>query len=66
MDLGTARELAQMLDGEAYPANDDEDWLVLVERSDGRVVVLSKTSVEEYADRQALEAGHCYACISLA
>jgi hypothetical protein len=64
MDRHTAREIAAMLDGEACQL-ENEAWIVVMERADGRVVVLSETSVEEYPDRASVATGHCYACISL-
>ncbi len=65
MNYPTARDLSVMLGGEVYQV-DDETWLVLFERPDGRVVALSETSVDEYPDRDALASGQCYATISLA
>ena len=60
-----AKEIADVMGGEPVQT-EDEGWLVLFERPDGRVVTLSETSVEEYYDRDAFEAGQCYSCISLA
>ena len=59
-----AKEIAEVLGGEAIQT-DDGKWLVVFERPDGRVVTLSETTVEEYYDRAAFEAGRCYSCISL-
>ena len=59
-----AREIAEILGGEPVQTEDD-GWLVLIERPDGRVVTLSQTSVEEYPDRGAFEAGRCYCSITL-
>ena len=59
-----AREIAQVLGGEPIQT-EDEAWLVVIERPDGRIVTLSETSVEEYYDRDAFEAGRCYSSISL-
>jgi hypothetical protein len=64
MDSHTAREIAAMLDGEACQL-ENETWVVVIARADGRVVTLSETSVEEYPDREAVAKGRCYACISL-
>lgn len=64
MDIQRARVLAEVLGGEVFEA-EVGGWVVLLERADGRVVVVSETAVEEYADRDAFSAGHCYACISL-
>ena len=59
-----AKEIAEMLGGEPVQT-EDEGWLVVLERPDGRIVTLSETSVEEYYDRAAFEAGRCYSSISL-
>jgi hypothetical protein len=59
-----AKEVADILGGEPFQV-EDGSWLVVIERPDGRVVALSDTSVEEYYDRAAFEAGRCYSCISL-
>ncbi len=59
-----ARDIAQVLGGEPIQT-EDRGWLVVIERPDGRIVTLSHTSVEEYYDREAFEAGRCYSCISL-
>jgi hypothetical protein len=60
----SAKEIAEVLGGEPVQT-EDEGWLVVFERPDGRVVTLSETSVEEYYDRAAFEAGRCYSSISL-
>lgn len=67
MDNASARELAEILGGEADQAEPEapQAWQVLIDRPDGRLVVLTDSAVEEYADRDALASGHCYACISL-
>ncbi len=65
MSIERAREISEVLGGEVFEA-DEGGWLVLLERPDARVVIVSDTSVEEYADRDAYAAGRCYACISLA
>jgi hypothetical protein len=64
MNRDMAKELAAMLNGEACRL-ENEAWIVVIERADRRVVVLSETAVEEYPDRASVAAGHCYACISL-
>jgi hypothetical protein len=64
MDRYMAEEIAAMLDGEACRC-EDETWIVVLERADGRVVVLSESAVEEYPDRATVASGRCYACISL-
>jgi hypothetical protein len=48
----TARELSEVLGGEPFET-DEEGWLVLIVRADGRVVALSETSVAEYYDEDA-------------
>ncbi len=59
-----AKEIAEALGGQ--PAQTEEEgWLVVFERPDGRIVTLSETSVEEYYDRTAFEAGRCYSSINL-
>jgi hypothetical protein len=64
MSIERAREIAEVLGGEPFET-EDGCWLVLLERADSRVVILSETSVEEYYDRAAFEAGRCYCCINL-
>jgi hypothetical protein len=64
MRIDQAIEISEMFGGEVVEA-EDGCWLVLLERADRRVVVLSQNSVEEYYDRAAFEAGRCYCCISL-
>jgi hypothetical protein len=59
-----AKEIAEMLGGEPVQT-EDEGWLVVLERPDGRIVTLSETSVEEYYDRASFEARRCYSSISL-
>jgi hypothetical protein len=59
-----AKEIAEVLGGEPVQTQ-DEGWLVIFERPDGRIVTLSETSVEEYYDRAAFEAGRCYSSINL-
>ncbi len=65
MDIAEAREIAEILGGEADQPEEADGWLVRIDRPDGRVVVLSESAVEEYADRDAMASGHCYASISL-
>jgi hypothetical protein len=66
MRHSTAKEISEVLGGDPVQAvEEDEGWLVVFERPDGRVVTLSETSVEEYYDRAAFEAGRCYSSISL-
>jgi hypothetical protein len=69
MDHRLADTLADALGGVAVRGEEvaarGGEWIVIFERPDGRLVVLSDTSVDEYGDREAFEAGHCYATISL-
>jgi hypothetical protein len=64
MDELRADQLARVLGGQIY-LTDGQVWVVVIDRSDGRVVVLTETSVDEYADWKAFKAGHCYASIQL-
>jgi hypothetical protein len=64
MRIDQAIEIAEMLGGEVLE-NEDGCWLVLLERTDRRVVILSENSVGEYHDRAAFEAGQCHCRISL-
>ena len=64
MDDRKARDLSELLGGEAREA-EDGTWHVLIERGDGRVVAVSEATVEEYPDRKALASGRYYACINL-
>ena len=59
-----AKEIATVLGGEPVQT-EEEGWLVVFERPDGRIVTLSESSVEEYHDRAAFEAGRCYSSINL-
>ena len=66
MDHRQADEIAEALGGKAVRIEGvDVDWIVVVERPDGRFVVVTETSVDEYGDHDAYKAGHCYASISL-
>ena len=66
MDHRQADEIADALGGSAVRIEDvDVDWIVVVERPDGRIVVVTETPVDEYGDWEAYQAGHCYASISL-
>ena len=65
MSLMMAKDLRDVIGGEVYQAEADQ-WLVLIERPDGRFVAVSETSVEEFADRESIDSGRPYACISLA
>lgn len=67
MTKDQAEQIAEILDGEATLGEDlvdgEENWLVFFERADGRLVVLSGRSVDEYADREAFKNAYCYATI---
>jgi len=69
MDRRQADEIAFALGGAPVRSPKDPDgggeWLVMIERSDGRLVVITDTSVDEYCDHAAYEAEHCYATIDL-
>lgn len=69
MDHHKANQVADALGGIAVRGEDaslpGSEWVVIFDRPDGRVVVLSETSVDEYGDRDAFHAGQCYATISL-
>lgn len=69
MEHRRANQIADLLGGEPQQieseAHGEDNWVVLIERPDGRIVVVSARSVDEYADRDALEDSACYASISL-
>lgn len=65
MSILMAKDLAAIIGGEVHQV-DVEDWVVLIERPDGRFVAVSETTVEEFADRESIDSGRPYACISLA
>ncbi len=56
MDELKADLLARTLGGQAY-VTDDDAWVVVIDRLDGKVVVLTDEAVEEYADWKAFKAG---------
>jgi hypothetical protein len=56
MDEEKATALAKLLGGETWQSGGDI-WLVLIHRSDGKIVVISDELVVEYADEEALGAG---------
>ena len=64
-----ASEIAEALGGEAVPEADGEcrgeSWVVRIARGDGRIVVISDSSVDEFPDDDARAAGHCYLSIAL-
>jgi hypothetical protein len=64
MDELKADKLADELGGQAYRI-DEDIWVVVIDRRDGRLVVLTDCSVDEYADWQAFKSGRCFATIRL-
>ena len=56
MDEEKAEKLAGLLGGETWNSGGDI-WLVILKRSDGRIVAISDEVVAEYADEEALGAG---------
>lgn len=56
MDEEKAEALATLLGGETWQSGGDV-WLVLIRRSDGRIVAISEEVVCEYADEEAPGAG---------
>ena len=60
-----AAEIAEVMGGEPFES-DEEGWIVLIERADGRIVTLSETVIAEYYDRDAFATGRCYSSINLA
>jgi hypothetical protein len=64
MDDMDADRLARLHGGEPYESA-DATWLVVLRRDEGRVVILTDTSVDEYEDWEAFEQGSCDASIRL-
>lgn len=64
MDERAADKIASVLGGTGY-LTDENEWVVILNRSDGRVVIISDMSVDEYPDWEACKAGHCYASIKI-
>ncbi len=64
MDEQQAAVVAEALGGETWQSGGDI-WLVLLHRSDGRVVAMSEDVVCEYADDDALESGQASISIVL-
>jgi hypothetical protein len=64
VDQLKAERLSEALGGQAY-RTDEDLWVVAIDRSDGRVVVISDRSVEEYADWKAFKAGRCEVAINI-
>ena len=56
MDEEKAEALAKLLGGETWNSGGDI-WLVILKRSDGKIVAISDELVAEYADEEALGAG---------
>ena len=57
MDHRQADQIAASLGGEAVLIEEiDNEWMVVVERPDGRLVEVMETSVDEFGDREAFEA----------
>ena len=65
MDEKKAKALAKLLKGETWQSGGDI-WLVILRRSDGRVVAISDEVVCEYSDEDALSEGVSSAQIMLA
>ena len=56
MDEEKAEALAKLLGGETWNSGEDI-WLVILKRSDGKIVAISDEVVCEYADEESLGAG---------
>lgn len=56
MDEEKATKLAKLLGGETWQSGGDI-WLVILRRSDGKIVAISDEVACEYADEEALGAG---------
>ena len=69
MSKRTAKDIAVILGGEAIPIPDDsagdDFWCVRIERGDGRLVLISEKSVDEFYDDESATKGRCYLSISL-
>jgi hypothetical protein len=68
MSRRDAEAIVDVLGGEAIqqmPPSLPEKWMVRFERADGRLVLLHDKFVDEFFDREALEADQCYATIKL-
>jgi hypothetical protein len=64
MDEKQAEAVAQTLGGVPWNSGGDI-WLVLCERSDGRLTVISDEAVCEYKNREAFDQGQASATILL-
>lgn len=64
MDEAKAEVLAKLLGGEIWQSGGDV-WLVLIRRTDGKIVAISDEVVCEYADEEALRTGEPGVAIGL-
>jgi hypothetical protein len=64
MDQAEAMAVAKALDGEAWNSG-GEYWVVLLHRTDKKLVVISDESVCEYEDQDAFEEARARAMIVL-
>ena len=64
MDEEKAEALAKLLGGETWNSGGDI-WLVILKRSDGKIVAISDEVVCEYADEESLGAGEASSSILL-
>ena len=64
MNEQQANSVAEALGGEAWNSGGGI-WLVVIKRSDGRLVVISDDAVCEYADEQAFENSRADAAVVL-
>ena len=64
MNEEQANAVADALGGRAWQSGGNI-WLVMIERNDGKMVVISDDVVCEYADQDAFEAGESSASILL-
>jgi len=64
MDEKKAEALAELLGGETWQSGGDI-WLVILKRSDGKIVAISDEVVCEYADEEALGGGEPSSSICL-
>ena len=56
MDQSSADTIANILGGDSWNSG-GEIWLVLLRRSDGRIVSISDESVNVYDDEEAMQTG---------
>ena len=64
MDEQQATIVAEALGGTPWQSGGDV-WLVVLERADGKVVVISDEAVGEYESTDAVEVGHPSASVLL-